>query len=104
MLTKRLIATRNRWDDLIPLIKEYPDLLGIDLSEKTAVIVHGDRFEVFGAWKVAIHDNTRLYQPWEKPYFVLSTGDVYNMKSRKIENWDSVPTIETNADREVQHV
>jgi cyanophycinase len=79
------INTRNRWDDLIPLIKQYPELLGIGLSEKTAIIVNGDRFEVIGAWKVAIHDNTRLYQPWEKPYFVLSTGDVYNMKTRKIE-------------------
>ena len=38
-----------------------------------------------GKWKVAIHDNTRVYQPWEKPYFVLSAGDVYNMKTRKIE-------------------
>jgi len=34
---------------------------------------------------VAIHDNTRVYQPWEKPYYVLSPGDVYNMKTRKIE-------------------
>ncbi len=45
----------------------------------------GDKFEVMGKWKVAVHDNTRLYQPWEKPYFVLSPGDVYNMKTRKIE-------------------
>jgi cyanophycinase len=79
------INTRNRWDDLIPLIKQFPNLLGIGLSEKTSIIVRGDKFEVFGAWKVAIHDNTRLYQPWEKPYFILSTGDVYNMKTRKIE-------------------
>lgn len=79
------INTRNRWDDLIPVIQKYPRLLGLGLSEATAVIVHGDRFEVMGAWKVAVHDNTRLYQPWEKPYYVLSTGDVYNMKTRKIE-------------------
>ena len=79
------INTRNRWDDLIPLIKEFTNLLGIGLSETTAIAVRGDRFEVIGAWKVAIHDNTRLYQPWEKPYFVLSPGDVYNMKTRKIE-------------------
>lgn len=79
------INTRNRWDDLIPLIKQYPELLGIGLSEKTAIIVNGDRFTVFGGWKVAIHDNTRVYEPWEKPYFVLSPGDVYNMKTRKIE-------------------
>jgi cyanophycinase len=81
------INTRNRWDDIIPLIKKYPDLLGIGLSEVTAIIVKGDKFEVMGKWKVAIHDNTRLYQPWEKPYFVLSVGDVYNMKTRKIEKY-----------------
>ena len=79
------INTRNRWDDLIPLIKQFPDLLGIGLSEATAIVVQGDRFEVMGAWKVAVHDNTRLHQPWEKPYFVLSAGDVYNMKTRKVE-------------------
>jgi len=79
------INTRNRWDDLIPVIQKMPELLGIGLSEGTAVIVTGDRFEVMGKWKVAIHDNTRLCQPWEKPYFVLSAGDVYNMRARKIE-------------------
>jgi cyanophycinase len=79
------INTRNRWDDLVPVIQKYPNLLGIGLSEGTAVVVTADRFEVIGKWKVAIHDNTRLYQPWEKPYFVLSPGDVYNMKARKLE-------------------
>lgn len=79
------INTRNRWDDIIPVIKKYPNLLGIGLSEGTAIVVTGDRFEVIGKWKVAIHDNTRAYQPWEKPYYVLSPGDVYNMKTRAIE-------------------
>jgi len=81
------INTRNRWDDIIPVIKKYPNLLGIGLSEGTAIVVTGDRFEVIGKWKVAIHDNTRAYQPWEKPYFVLSAGDVYNMKTRAIEKY-----------------
>jgi cyanophycinase len=79
------INARNRWDDLIPVVQKYPNLLGIGLSEGTAIIVTGDTFEVMGKWKVAVHDNTRLYQPWEKPYYVLSAGDVYNMKTRKIE-------------------
>lgn len=79
------INTRARWDDLIPVIRKYPRLLGIGLSEGTAIVVRGDRFEVLGAWKVAVHDNTRPYQPWEKPYYVLSPGDVYNMKTRRIE-------------------
>jgi len=76
------INARNRWDDLIPVVKKFPDLLGIGLSEDTAIIVKGDTFEVLGSWKVAVHDSTRLYQPWEKPYYVLSRGDVYNMKTR----------------------
>ena len=73
------INARNRWDDLIPVIQKYPNLLGIGLSEGTAIIVTGDKFEVLGKWKVAVHDNTHLYQPWEKPYYVLSQGDVFNM-------------------------
>ena len=67
------------------MIQKYPKFLGIGLSEATAIIVKGDTFEVMGAWKVAVHDNTRLYQPWEKSFFVLSAGDVYNMKTRRVE-------------------
>ncbi|MEO8371153.1 MAG: cyanophycinase [Candidatus Solibacter sp.] len=81
------INTRNRWDDIIPVIKKFPSLLGIGISEGTAIVVTGDRFEVIGKWKVAIHDNTRAYQPWEKPYYVISPGDVYNMKTRQIEKY-----------------
>lgn len=79
------INARNRWDDLTPVITKFPALLGIGLSEGTAIVVTGDTFEVIGKWKVSVHDNTRLYQPWEKPFFVLSAGDVYNMQTRKVE-------------------
>ena len=79
------INARNRWDDLTPVIQKFPHLLGIGLSEGTAIIVKQDTFEVMGKWKVSVHDNTRLYQPWEKRFFVLSHGDVYNMKTRRIE-------------------
>jgi cyanophycinase len=78
------INARNRWDDLIPVIQKMPDLLGLGISESTALVVTGDRFEVVGKWMVAVHDNTRLYQPWEKPYFVLAPGDAYDMKARKV--------------------
>ena len=81
------INARNRWDHLIPVMQKLPKFLGIGLSEATAIIVNHDRFEVMGAWKVAVHDNTRHYQPWEKPYFVLSAGDVYNMKTRQVEKY-----------------
>ncbi len=78
------INTRNRWDHIIPVIQQKPHLLGIGLSEDTAIIVTGDTFEVMGNWMVAVHDNTRAYQPWEKPYFVLAPGDMYDMKARRI--------------------
>jgi cyanophycinase len=81
------INTRNRWDDLIQVMKKYPSFLGIGLSEGTAIIVNQDKFEVMGKWKAAIHDNTHPREPWEKSYFVLSTGDVYNMKTRSVEKY-----------------
>jgi cyanophycinase len=80
------LNTRNRWDDLVAVMKKLPpDFIGLGLSEATAIVVTGDRFEVMGKWKVTVHDSTRMHQPWEKSYFVLSAGDVYNMKTRKIE-------------------
>ena len=78
------IDARNRWDDLIPVIKKYPNLLGIGISEDTAIVVKGDQFEVMGKSKVAIHDNTRKYHRWEKPYHLLGAGDIYNMKTRRV--------------------
>lgn len=81
------INTRMRWDDLIPVIKKYPQYLGIGLSEDTAIVVTGDTFEVIGRWKVTVHDNTHAYEPWQKPYDVLSVGDVYDMKARRIEKY-----------------
>lgn len=81
------INARNRWDALVDVIKKYPNLLGIGLSEDTGIIVTGDKFEVMGRFKVAIHDSTRIFQPWEKSFFVLSAGDVYNMKTRKVEKY-----------------
>lgn len=81
------INTRNRWDDLAPVLKKYPNFLGIGLSEGTAIIVNRDTFVVMGKWKVAIWDDTHPREPWDKPFFVLSVGDVYNMTTRTIEKY-----------------
>jgi cyanophycinase len=77
------INARNRWDDIIPVIAQKPHLLGIGLSEGTAIVVTGDTLEVIGKYMVAIHDNTRVHQPWEKPYFVLGPGDRFDMNARR---------------------
>ena len=78
------VDARKRWDDLIPVIQKYPKLLGIGLSEGTAIVVTGDRFTVIGKATVAVHDNTRTYAAGEKPYIVLSAGDTYDMKARQV--------------------
>ncbi len=78
------VDARNRWDDLIPVIEQRPDLLGIGLSEGTAIVVTGDRFEVIGKATVAVHDNTRAYQGGEKPYVVLEPGSAFDMRARRI--------------------
>jgi cyanophycinase len=86
------IDARNRWEHLVPVIARFPNLLGIGLSEGTAIVVTGDRFEVIGRWKVAIHDNTRAVHPWEKSWFVLGAGDVYDMRARRVISYGGAVT------------
>ena len=78
------INTRNRWDDLDPVIARFPLLLGIGLSEGTAIVVKGDRFDIIGKAQVAIHDNTKTYAAGAKPYILLKAGDAYDMHERKV--------------------
>ncbi len=77
------IDTRNRWRDLIQVMQAHPGkYLGIGISENTAIVVSGDRFEVIGAGKVAVHDYIR--PKGEIPWKTLSPGDVYDMRTRRV--------------------
>lgn len=78
------INTRNRWNDLTEVMAKLPDLLGIGLSEATAIVVKGDQFEVMGKAQVAIHDTTHPRPAGEKPYITLEAGDRYDMKARQV--------------------
>lgn len=78
------IDTRNRWNDLRPVMERFPDLLGIGISESTAIVVRADTFEVIGRSKVAVHDNTRKAPAGETTYLTLSAGEKYDMKGRRI--------------------
>ncbi len=74
------LITRHREEDLIPVIKAHPDLLGIGLDEPAAIVVRGDTIEVIGRSKVAIYDG----QDHDgKRYFFLNVGDRYDLKARK---------------------
>lgn len=78
------INTRNRWMDLQQILAKMPNLLGIGLSEATAIIVKGDQFTVMGKAQVAIHDTTHPQPAGEKPYITLQAGDRYDMKARQV--------------------
>jgi len=41
-------AQRNRFDDLVTVVKRHPKLLGIGIDESTAIVVTGNRAEVIG--------------------------------------------------------
>jgi cyanophycinase len=78
------LLRRNRQFDLIPVIEERPELLGIGIDEDTAIVVEGDRFEVIGSGYVAIYDRGRRLDSGGRFYF-LAPGDRYNLKTREAE-------------------
>jgi len=84
------LLKRNRQFDMVEIISKKPKLLGIGIDENTALVVEGDEFEVIGAGYVAIFDKNI----WDKgimanngKFFLLSKGDVYNWKERKVSMW-----------------
>ena len=78
------LLARHREKDLLQVIDRHPDLLGIGLDESTAIVVHGDRFEVIGKSKVAIYD--AKYKPLNggERYYFLAPGTQFDLKKRKI--------------------
>ena len=77
------IDTRNRWEDLEEIILFEPGLLGIGLSEFTAIVVQGDCFEVIGIAQIAITDSTRLNNCiGDTCYEVLAKPDSFNIQTR----------------------
>lgn len=76
------LLARHRENDLIAVIKAHPELLGIGLDEGTAIIVHGNIFEVVGRSKVAVYDNHSSGWSNGHPYFFLSKGDRYDLAGR----------------------
>src|SRR5437763_989693 len=75
------LLKRHRENDLVAVIEAHPELLGIGIDESTAIVVHGNRFQVIGESKVGIYDG----QDHEgKRYFFLSAGDTYDLSKRSV--------------------
>ena len=82
------VEERARETDLDSVVATHPELLGIGLDQSTAIIVHGDSFFVVGG-EVAIHDGKMHIGG--ASYYLLSSGQAYNWKTRKTVAQDNLP-------------
>jgi cyanophycinase len=76
------LLARNRQFDLISLIEKHPHLLGIGIAEDTAIVVHGNEFEVIGQSVVAIYDYNKTVAGEGRFYF-LRAGDSFDLVERR---------------------
>jgi cyanophycinase len=80
-LDQHLLA-RGRENDLIEVLRDHPELLGIGLDESTALVVTGDVGAVIGSGRVAIYDFTDPLAIIPLRYMVR--GDAYDLGARQM--------------------
>jgi len=76
------LLRRNRQFDLLEILAEKPELLGIGLDEDTAIVVRNNRFRVIGKSYVVIYDTTHQIDSGGDFYF-LEPGDQYDLLQRQ---------------------
>ncbi len=69
----------KRERDLVGVIEEHRELLGLGIYEGAAIEVHGGYFEVLRG-RVAIYDGNRHNGPF---YYTLSAGQTFDLRSRR---------------------
>jgi cyanophycinase len=79
-INPHLIAAK-REDELVNVVDAHPELLGIGIDERTAILIRGARFEVLGDSKVAIYDNQKHENHW---YYWLNPGTFFDLRTRAI--------------------
>jgi cyanophycinase len=73
------VDARGRENDLAPVMKAHPELLGIGLDESTSITVHGDTLTCNGPRRAAIWDGK---DHDGKGYYYLRAGDTLNTATR----------------------
>jgi cyanophycinase len=73
------VDTRHRENDLAPVMKAHPQLLGLGLDQSTSITVHGDTLTVNGPKRVAVWDGK---DHAGKGYYYLRAGDTLNTATR----------------------
>ena len=82
-IDQHLIA-RKRQNDLLPVIRSHPHLLGVGIDEATALVVQGRIAEVIGKSKVLFYDIKLKKDLGEKFYISLDAGERYDLKVRSV--------------------
>ena len=77
------LLARKRENDMLPVIRKHPRLLGIGIDESTALFVRGNTAEVIGKSKVLFYDIALEKTVGEKFYTTLGPGERYDLKSRR---------------------
>lgn len=89
------VLTRNRQFDMLDILKNRPELLGVGIDENTAIIVQGDTLEVIGKSYVLIFDGTfwskegsefKILPGNDQLFYFLRNGDRYDFLNRKVIN------------------
>jgi cyanophycinase len=93
------LLRRNRQFDLVEFIRKSPDLIGVGLDERTAILVQKDTFEVIGESYAVIYDHNTIigkgnnahvtdgkedYTASNGPFFFLHEGQKYDLANRKV--------------------
>ncbi len=87
------VLARNRQFDMFEIVKAHPNLLGIGIDENTAIVVHGNEFEVIGESYVMVHDgkfwsieggNLKNLPDKSSLFYFLKRGDKYDLLQRKV--------------------
>ena len=84
------VLVRNRQFDLIPVIQQYPNTLGIELDESTAMIVEAGKFTIWGLSYAMIYDPmdwAEQKKKWGKvlkPFKMMASGSRFNFVTREI--------------------
>ena len=82
------VDVRHRENDLAPVMKDHPGLLGLGIDQSSSFTVHGNLLTVNGPKRVAVWD----HQDHDgKGYYYLRTGDTLDLTTWK-------PTMAPHAD------
>ena len=75
------LTEAKRENELINVLDAHPELLGIGLDEKAALLVRGQAFDVLGEGRVAIYDDRLHDGRW---YYDLPPGTRFDLRTRSI--------------------